>query len=46
LTFLSFLFFKFFIIHLFTCAYIAWVISPPCPSLHPLSPSPLFCPYL
>jgi hypothetical protein len=23
--------FLFFIVHLFTCAYIAWVISPPCP---------------
>jgi hypothetical protein len=26
-----YLFFIFFIIHLFTCAYIVWVISPPCP---------------
>jgi hypothetical protein len=30
--------FLFFIIHLFTCAYIVWVISPPCP---PTPPSPL-----
>jgi hypothetical protein len=40
--------------HLFTCAYIVWVISPPCPTLPP-SPTPLlpplssrqvlFCPY-
>jgi hypothetical protein len=29
----------FFIIHLFTCAYIVWVISPPCP---PCPPSSLF----
>jgi hypothetical protein len=28
-------FFKFFIIHLFTCAYIVWVISPLCPSPPP-----------
>jgi hypothetical protein len=32
-------FFK--IIHLFTCAYIGWVISPPCPSPPLLPPSPL-----
>jgi hypothetical protein len=36
---LSYLRFCFFIILLLTCAYIVWVISPPCPS--PL-PSPLF----
>jgi hypothetical protein len=30
--------FFFLIIHLFTCAYIVWVISPPCP---PSLPSPL-----
>jgi hypothetical protein len=29
---------SFFIIHLFTCAYIVWVISPPCP------PFPIFFP--
>jgi hypothetical protein len=28
-----------FFIHLFTCAYIVWVISPPYPLSHPLSPS-------
>jgi hypothetical protein len=31
----------FIIIHLFTCAYIVWVIFPRCPFLHPLPPSPL-----
>jgi hypothetical protein len=30
----------FVIIHLFTCAYIVWVISPPCPLPHSLPPSP------
>jgi hypothetical protein len=43
----------FIFVHLFTCAYIVWVISPPC---HPSPPFPypptslpgkvLFCPYL
>jgi hypothetical protein len=28
----------FLIIHLFTCAYIVWVISPPCPLLPPSPP--------
>jgi hypothetical protein len=33
----------FFIIHLFTCAYIVWVISPPCPPPPPSLPlSPQF----
>jgi hypothetical protein len=26
---------KIFFVHLFTCAYIVWVISPPCPSPPP-----------
>jgi hypothetical protein len=29
----------FFLIHLFTCAYIVWVISPPCPLPHSLPSS-------
>jgi hypothetical protein len=29
----------YFIVHLFTCAYIVWVISPPCPLLPPFPPS-------
>jgi hypothetical protein len=34
---------NFFIIHLFTCAYIVWVISPPCPPPPPSLPlSPQF----
>jgi hypothetical protein len=36
--FLSF----FFIIHLFTCAYIVWVISPSCPSPSPSPPWVIF----
>jgi hypothetical protein len=28
----------FFIIHLFTCAYIVWIISPSCPVPHTLGP--------
>jgi hypothetical protein len=31
-----------FFIHLFTCAYIVWVIFPPCPAL---PPSPLSSPF-
>jgi hypothetical protein len=38
------------IIHLFTCAYIVWVISLPCPLPHPLTLLPsrqnLFCTFL
>jgi hypothetical protein len=34
---------NFFIIHLFTCAYIIWVVSPSCPHLH-LLPSPASLP--
>jgi hypothetical protein len=26
------------VVHLFTCAYIVWVISPPCPLLPPFPP--------
>jgi hypothetical protein len=33
---ITFSFFNFFIIHLFTYAYIVWVISPCCPLPHPL----------
>jgi hypothetical protein len=35
-----------FFIHLFICAYIAWVISPPYLPPHPSSRQNLFCPYL
>jgi hypothetical protein len=28
------------LIYLFTCAYIVWVISPPCPLSHPSPPTP------
>jgi hypothetical protein len=31
---------KVFFIHLFTCAYIVWVISPPCPPPSPSPPNP------
>jgi hypothetical protein len=31
---------SFFIIHLFTCAYIVWAISPPGPPLPPFAPVP------
>jgi hypothetical protein len=47
----SLIFKKNFIIHLFTCVYIVWVISPLSPSLplslpHLTSRQKLFCPYL
>jgi hypothetical protein len=43
-----FLFFfkKIFIIHLFTCAYIVWVISPHCPSCFQAKPVLPFSPLL
>jgi hypothetical protein len=46
-----YIFFSFFVVHLFTYAYIVWVISSPCPLPHPY-PHPYlssrqvpFCPY-
>jgi hypothetical protein len=36
----SVLFIYFFLVHLFTRAYIVWVISPPCAPSSPFSPSP------
>jgi hypothetical protein len=34
--------FFFLVIHLFTCAYIVWAISPSCPDPHPLPPTLVF----
>jgi hypothetical protein len=31
---------SFFVVHLFTCAYVVWVISPPCPPPPPFPPFP------